>query len=160
MWKASPFGRCSPDAIALTSLPVLLADGVDLVDEPRSDEDRALLADADRTGSGDAGREDLDLEAGRGLELCDRQLVGGRRDRRGRNRREPHRARALGAAVERGSGRRRGLRGGRSRRGSGRGGRLRLGRQRSEITGNRSGDGKGAKGGAINQHGETSRWLT
>jgi hypothetical protein len=46
---------------------VLVADGVHLVDYARADEDCALLTDAQRARVGDAGREHLDLEAGRGL---------------------------------------------------------------------------------------------
>ena len=45
MWKASPFGRCRPAAITLTSrLPPLSIERIDLVEQARADEHRALVA--------------------------------------------------------------------------------------------------------------------
>ena len=54
---------------------VLVDDGIDLVDQAAADEHRALVAERERTGIRHAGGIDLDVEAGRGLEFCDRQLV-------------------------------------------------------------------------------------
>src|SRR3954469_7954542 len=55
-------------------LAILLGEGIDLVEEARADEHRALVADANRAGIADARGEYLDLEALRNLELRDRQL--------------------------------------------------------------------------------------
>ena len=59
-------------------LAVLLDDGGDLVAEAGADEHGALVADAQRARIGDAAGIDLDVEAGRQLELGGRQLVGRR----------------------------------------------------------------------------------
>jgi len=55
---------------------VLVGDRIDLVDEAAADEHRALVALGQRTRIGHAGGVDLDVEAGRHLELGQRQLVG------------------------------------------------------------------------------------
>ena len=61
---------------------------VDLVDEAAADEHRALVAFGERTRVRHAGGIDLDVEAGRHLELCRRQFVGAAGNRRRRDRRE------------------------------------------------------------------------
>ena len=70
------------------ALAVLVDDGIDLVDEAAADEHRALVAFGQRTRIGHAGGVDLDVETRRHLELCNRQLVRGRRNRRRRDRRQ------------------------------------------------------------------------
>ena len=70
------------------ALAVLVGDGIDVADQAGADEHRALVAFGHRTRVRHAGRVDLDVEAGRQLELCGRQLVRGRRDRRRRDRRK------------------------------------------------------------------------
>ena len=71
------------------ALAALVDDGIDLVLQPRAHEHGALVAERERAGVGHAAGIDLDLESLRSLELVDRQLVGGGRERRGRDRREP-----------------------------------------------------------------------
>src|SRR6185437_15177980 len=102
-----PFG----DRLEL-GLAILLDDGGDLVAEAGADEQRALLAKPHRARIADAAGIDLDVEAGRQLELRGRQLVGGGRQRWRRNRRELGGGLvAVGAADQRRA--RRQLRGGR-----------------------------------------------
>ena len=68
------------------ALAVLVGDGIDVADQAGADEHRALVAFGQRTRIRHAGGIDLDVEAGRHLELGKRQLVRGRRDRRRRDR--------------------------------------------------------------------------
>ena len=82
------------------ALAVLLGDGMDLVDSPRADEHRALVADTDRAGGRHLGREHLDLEARRRLELGGRQLVGRGGKRRRSDRRQLCRSRTLRAPFQ------------------------------------------------------------
>jgi hypothetical protein len=70
------------------ALAVLVGDRIDAADQPRAHEDGALVAHHHGARAGMAGRPDLSLEAGRQLDLVDRQLVGRCRDRRGRVRLE------------------------------------------------------------------------
>ena len=70
------------------ALSVLLDDRVDVAGEAGRDEQRALVAEAHRARVGDAGGVELDVEAGRNLQLVELELVGGERDRRRRDRRQ------------------------------------------------------------------------
>src|SRR5439155_24883410 len=69
-------------------LAVLVDDRIDLVDEAAADEHGALVAQRHRTCVRHAGGIDLDVEAGRHLEFCGRQLDRRRRNRRWCNRRK------------------------------------------------------------------------
>ena len=73
------------------ALAVLVGDGIDLADGARADEDRALVAARHHARAGHAVRPDLDLEAGRHLELVDRDLL---------ERRHRHRRGVRGASLE------------------------------------------------------------
>ena len=68
------------------SLAVLVGDGIDVADEAAADEHRALVAFGQRTRIGHAGGINFDVETRRQLELGERQLVRGRRNRRRRDR--------------------------------------------------------------------------
>src|SRR6266542_3594334 len=70
------------------ALFALFDDGIDLVEEPGADENRALVALPQRACVADTCRIELDLEAFGGRQLVERQLIGGRRNRRRRDRRE------------------------------------------------------------------------
>ncbi len=88
-------------------LPPLSVTRMNLVVQAAGDEDRALVAEPHRARVGDAGCPDLDLEALRHNELVDGKLVGGRRNRRRRDRRELHGAFGIRAADQRRAGRQR-----------------------------------------------------
>ena len=76
------------------ALAALVDDGIDLVEQPRPDEHRALVAERERSRIGHSAGIDLDLEALGRLEFVDRQLV-----RRGRQRRSGDRGELLGIGV-------------------------------------------------------------
>ncbi len=99
---------------------VLVGDRIDLVDEAAADEHRALVALGQRTRIGHAGGVDFDVEAGRHLELGQRQLVGRGGQWRARDRRKLRRGITIGAPDQRRTRRKRRRGGG----GSSRGGRL------------------------------------
>ena len=80
------------------ALAVLVDDRIDLVDEAAADEHRALVANRERARIRHARGIDLDVEAGRNLELRRRQFV-----RRGRNRRRRDRRELGGGLVARGT---------------------------------------------------------
>src|SRR5260370_3842611 len=63
------------------ALAVLRDDGVHLVLQTARDENGSLVAEPQRARVGNAGRIDLDLEAGFHLQLIERQLVWRRRQR-------------------------------------------------------------------------------
>ena len=86
---------------------VLVGDGVDLADQARADEHRALVAEHERARVRHARGIDLDVEAGRHLQLGGRQLVGGGGERRRRDRREFLRSLIVRAADHRRAGRQR-----------------------------------------------------
>src|SRR6516225_1452380 len=60
------------------ALAVFRDDGVDLVLHAARDENRSLVAEPQRACVGNAGRIDLNLEAGLDLQFVERQLVGRR----------------------------------------------------------------------------------
>ena len=59
------------------ALAALVDDRVDVLQVAVADEHRSLVAERERARLGDAIGVDLDLEAGRDLELVERQLAGG-----------------------------------------------------------------------------------
>src|SRR5262245_51883816 len=73
---------------------------MDLVDEAAADEHRAPVAKRERTRVRDAGSVHLDIEAGRDLQLRRRQLVGGGRNRRRRDRHEFSRSFIVGGTAD------------------------------------------------------------
>ena len=70
------------------ALAVLVDDGIDLVDQAAADKHRALVAHGERARIRHAGGIDLDVEAGRHLQLRRRQFVRRGGNRRRRDRRE------------------------------------------------------------------------
>src|SRR5205814_7062495 len=78
---------------------VLLDDRVKLIERPVADEYCSSVAEPQRTRIGNAARINLDLEPLRHLELVQRQLVGGRCERRRRYRGKSGRRSACSASL-------------------------------------------------------------
>src|SRR5262249_2685971 len=91
------------------ALSVLVDDGVDLVFDAARHEYRALVAEPKRARVVDPARIDVDREALRRFELVERELVGGGRERRRRDRRKLLGGFGVGPTDQRGAGRQRSL---------------------------------------------------
>ena len=114
---------------------VFVGDGIDLVLQARADEHRALLIERHRARIGHAAGIDLDVEALRGFQLVERQLVLGGGERWRRHRRQFCRGRVVvRTSDQRRAGRQCGC-GRSSRRWSGRRSRSRRGSRSGRLRG-------------------------
>src|SRR6266566_6920815 len=104
-----PFGRWSPQATTLTSRFPSLSTMAWILSLMRLDTNTVPLAEPERARVVDAARIEIDRETLRRFELVERELVGGGRERRRRDRRKLLGCFGVGSTDQRGAGRQRSL---------------------------------------------------